>query len=186
MPEVIQCPTCSKKFKLPDRPPAVFTCTGCGTAMDLSGFQSAAASAPAAPEKGAAAVESKPKREQAGSAARASKSSSRAGGRGAASARSRRGGDDDEGDGEPRGRSAPKKGNPALLWGSLGGIVVLLVVVVLVLNKKGPPQPEQERQQLQKLKASVGVVKREQRRIHMAKTIHFSFALLQKKIRRLR
>ena len=42
-PIVIQCPTCSKKFKLPAKPPAVFTCTQCQTPMDLSAFREAAA-----------------------------------------------------------------------------------------------------------------------------------------------
>ena len=115
MPDVIQCPTCSKKFKLPEKPPAIFTCTGCGTAMDLSAFRSAAAAAaPAAPEAEASAG---PRRERAGKSARASsaRSSSRGASRAAAGSKARRGrGDEEEGDGDGR-RAAPKKGNPAVV-----------------------------------------------------------------------
>lgn len=38
MSQVVQCPSCEKRFRLPPNPPATFTCTGCGTVMDLSDF----------------------------------------------------------------------------------------------------------------------------------------------------
>ena len=38
MTDAILCPQCEKRFKLPEHPPATFTCTQCGTLIDLSAF----------------------------------------------------------------------------------------------------------------------------------------------------
>lgn len=142
MADVIQCPTCSKKFKLPDRPPAVFTCTSCGTAMDLSAFRAAApaAAAPAAAEASAAPASSgsssgrSGRSSRSGSSARGSRSSgSSRPARGAAASRSRRGQEEDD-DGEGgRGAPPPKKSN-ALLIGSLIGFVVIIGIAFLAMR----------------------------------------------------
>lgn len=129
---VIQCPTCGKKFKLPARPPATFACTQCATVMDLSGFRTEEAAAPAA--TGAPS--------RAGGAR--SGGSGRTGGRtsgGAAAARARRAraqaaGDDDEEEGGGRGGLPPKKKSNAVIWGSFAGMVVVLFLALVLLNKK--------------------------------------------------
>jgi hypothetical protein len=143
----IACPTCQKKYRLGDRFPALFTCKGCGTAMDLSSFPGAVASAPAAPVAPAAPAGGAAKAAAGGPSAR---SSARGGGRGrpesraraGAAGRRRRGDDAGEGDEEAGGRrgAPPRKGaSPALLWGSLGGLVVVVGLLILVLGKKDDP-----------------------------------------------
>jgi hypothetical protein len=134
MPDVIQCPTCSKKFRLPDRPPATFTCTSCGTVMDLSGFAAAAPPAPAP----AAAPPPAPTR---GGGSRGA-APTRGGGGGRHHARAGRGhgrgrGRDEEEEAEEggRGRRAAKKSSMPLVLGLVAGVVVVGVVVVLMMNK---------------------------------------------------
>ena len=51
--QVIQCPQCSKRYRLKGNPPPTFTCRNCGTVMDLSGFRQEAAPAAAAPARSA-------------------------------------------------------------------------------------------------------------------------------------
>src|SRR5207244_4086524 len=46
-------------------------------------------------------------------------------------------GDDVESE-EGSGLPPPKKGNPALVWGSIGGLVVVAAAAILVLNKSTP------------------------------------------------
>ncbi len=130
---VIQCPTCGKKFKLPARPPATFACTQCATVMDLSGFRTEEAAAPAPSGRAGSG--------RAGGGGGGG--SGRVGGRtsgGAAAARARRAraqaaGDDDE-EGGGRGGLPPKKNNNAILWGSFAGMVVVLFLALVLLNKK--------------------------------------------------
>lgn len=38
MSQAVLCPQCGKKFGLPERPPATYPCTQCGTVMDLTAF----------------------------------------------------------------------------------------------------------------------------------------------------
>ena len=38
MSDAILCPQCEKRYKLPENPPATFTCKQCGTLIDLSAF----------------------------------------------------------------------------------------------------------------------------------------------------
>lgn len=129
-PIVIQCPTCSKKFKLPAKPPAVFTCTQCQTPMDLSAFRDAAAAA-------------KPTKQAVTGGLEGSRSS-RLAGRGARARlrRSRDGGDDEGGEGG--GGLPPKKDNSqAMVIGSLIGLVVVggLALVLMKGKKSEPPPP---------------------------------------------
>jgi hypothetical protein len=138
MPDVIQCPTCSKRFKLPERPPAVFTCTGCGTAMDLSAFRAAApAAAAAAPSEtgdASSAASASRRSSRAGSSSRpGSRTSARAGARG----RRDRGGDD-EGEG---GHGLPPKKSNAMVWVAIGAGVVIIFGVILA-TQSGPKTSE--------------------------------------------
>ena len=48
--QVIQCPTCGKRYRMKGNPPATFTCKGCQTVMDLSGYRQPEA-VPAVPVK---------------------------------------------------------------------------------------------------------------------------------------
>jgi hypothetical protein len=142
---VIQCPTCSKKFKLPENPPAVFTCTGCKTPMDLSGFRPADA-APAAPE--ATTTSSRSAGTPSRAAGRASaRSGARSGARAAAAAappprpsRTARGArareDEDEDEGADRGPPPRKKSNGPII-AALIGFVVLGGIVFLIVTRKG-------------------------------------------------
>jgi hypothetical protein len=136
---VIQCPQCSKKFKLPAKPPAVFSCTACGTAMDLSSFRDAAAAAPAAAPSAAPEPSSKASK----SARSSSRSASpRAGKPARLTARVHRGraaaaeeGGDGE-DGEHESFSGPpKKSNTGILI-AVFGLVVVGGFVLLISRKK--------------------------------------------------
>ena len=136
MSQTIQCPTCAKKFKLPERPPATFTCTGCQTVMDLSGFRAAPAAPAAAPE--AQAAPSSPTSRK-GSHGRAGSASARL------KARARRTGGDEGEDDEEGGRGrggAPKKDNNTLIIVSLIGFVVVVGIAFLVLRKKKDDPPK--------------------------------------------
>lgn len=147
MSQIIQCPTCSKKFKLPERPPATFTCTSpnCGTVMDLSGFRAAAPEAapaePAAPAAAPTSTRASSSGARASGARRSSstsgtRSSTRSGARAGARAGRGRGGDDEEDGG---GRSGPPPKSNAVLIGSMIGMVVLIGVLFLVLRHKDEP-----------------------------------------------
>jgi hypothetical protein len=122
MSQLIQCPNCQKKFRLPEKPPATFPCSKCGTLMDLGAF--AAAAPAAAPAAGPSTRSGSPRAGRAGPARR--------GGR-RGEARSAPSGDEDSG--RPGRRAARKQGNPALLLGSLAAFVAVVVVVIVVMNK---------------------------------------------------
>lgn len=132
MSEVIQCPSCSKKFRLPENPPAQFTCTSCGTLMDLSAFGGTAA--PVAPAASAGRSAS------AGGGGAPSSRKRRAGSRSASRGRARAGarGHDDGYDDGPRGRGGrgrPQKQNSnALLWGSLVGLLAIVGIAIAVMG----------------------------------------------------
>jgi len=129
---VIQCPTCGKRFKLPARPPATFACTQCATVMDLSGFRTEEA-APAAPATASRAGGARPGGSR-GGAARAGRTTG-----GAAAARKRRSRaqeDGDDGEVGGRGGAPEKKKSNAILWVSFGGMVVVLFLALVLLNKK--------------------------------------------------
>ena len=55
MSQAILCPQCEKRYSLPDRPPATFTCKQCGALVDLTAFGGGAAPppTPASPKPGA-------------------------------------------------------------------------------------------------------------------------------------
>lgn len=138
-PLVIQCPSCSKKFKLSGTPPAIFTCTQCQTPMDLSAFRPAApvaaprAGSRSAPASGGSRAASK------ATGGLEGKASSRLAGRGAR-ARLRRDRDGEGGeDGGRPGLPRKKDGNQALIIGSLIGLVVMGGLALLVSSKKDPP-----------------------------------------------
>ena len=147
MPQTIQCPTCAKKFRLPDCPPATFPCTGCQTVMDLSGFRAAVPEVAAAP-----APDPTPSSSRATASSAASRTGSRAGSSasrgsrskgGAGASRSRaRGRDAEEGDtdGNGRGGDKPKNSN-TLLIASLIALVVLGGLAFLVFRSKPPAAP---------------------------------------------
>jgi hypothetical protein len=157
MAQVIQCPTCAKKFKLPDRPPATFTCTGCQTVMDLSAFRAAAGAAPEpapAPSTsqgggagaGRGAGGTAGERAAARRAARAGAAAGAAAGSSTRTSSARRArARDDDADGAEGGRDGlapPKDNSKALIFGSLGAFVVIGVVAFLLLNKDKPAPPE--------------------------------------------
>jgi hypothetical protein len=110
-------PSCGKRYRLKGAIPAVFTCTKCGQAMDLSAFGGA-------PEPKAPATRSSRGGAPGG------------GGRRAASRREREEEQDD--DRRPRFEAKPKSNTPLIL-GSLGGLVVMVVVLLLVMKKDPPP-----------------------------------------------
>jgi hypothetical protein len=132
--DVIQCPTCSKRYRLPDKVPATFTCRSCQTVMDLSGFQQAAAPAPGAtpPSRGGGRA-----RAGGGSAAGRRSAARRGGGRGRAPA-------EEEYEDGGRGYAPQKKDNTALLWGSVGLFVLAVVALVLVFKGGGDEEKEPE------------------------------------------
>ena len=142
---VIACPSCDKRFRLPARPPATYACSNCGTVMDLSAFLVAApaAVAPAsprhAPSGGAARSRS--------SRARAGRSSRRSRGRAAVSSASRNGGarrrsrggrddyddyDDDRGSRRGRGR---QKSNNGLVIGLVAGLVAVGLLIAYLATR---------------------------------------------------
>ncbi len=134
MSQVIECPSCSKKFKLPPQPPAIFTCTGCQTPMDLSDF--GGAEAPPPPPAGRRAV-----RRGGGRSAprRGGRPSARRGrGRGA------RGGHDDydDEDGGYRGRGRREQNNTGLVIGA-GVAVIIAVIAVIAITKDDDPAPDE-------------------------------------------
>ena len=124
MTDVIQCPTCSKKYKLPASPPPTFQCKACGTVMDLSAFQAPppAAVAPAAPAKPAradarAGVPST-RAPGTGEGGRHGAHAAKGGVRGAGARRGRAADEDeDDEDGRAAGSARPKKRpNSTLIW----------------------------------------------------------------------
>jgi hypothetical protein len=148
MSDVIQCPQCDKRFRLGDKVPATFTCTGCGTLMDLSDFGGAQAApapaAPASPRSGGARRSSARSGPRSGGARRSS------GGRGGRAAPSRSGGrrgraaPDDEYDDEPRGRRGrQQKSNGPLIIGSVAALVAAVILILIATKKDDdvPPAP---------------------------------------------
>lgn len=142
-PLVIQCPSCSKKFKLSGTPPAIFTCTQCQTPMDLSAFRPAApVAAPRAGSRSAPASGGSRAASQA-TGGLEGKASSRLAGRGARARlrRDRDGGGERGEDGGRPGLPRKKDGSQALIIGSLIGLVVMGGLALLVFSKKDPPAP---------------------------------------------
>ncbi|MDJ0520658.1 MAG: hypothetical protein QNJ90_01145 [Planctomycetota bacterium] len=142
MSDVIQCPQCDKRFRLPENVPATFTCTGCGTLMDLSDFGGAEPEPePVRPARssrgGGGAPRTRTQRRKGGG---------RSGGRAAAgpapSRRGRAGGrrrgrhaHDDEPHGGYAQRAQRRQGN-GLLIGSLVGLGVAIILVIVMLSGK--------------------------------------------------
>jgi hypothetical protein len=154
MSDVIQCPSCSKRFKLPAKPPPTFTCTSCQTVMDLSGF----AAAPE-PEPAVAAVEA-PARggSSRGGSARGGGAPRRGGGggrseraqrpsRGAGRRGRDREEDVDEDDGGRRGRGGRKQGGPGLMIAVVLGVLVLAGAVTFFLMSRKSREEEQRAQE---------------------------------------
>ena len=148
MSQVIHCPSCNKKFRLGANVPATFTCTSCGTLMDLSDFGGQEpAPAPAAPSRGGA-PQSRRSRARGGGGGSPAPSRSR-GGRGGAPSRSRRGGrgraapqEDYYEDEAPRGyRGRQQKSNAPLIIGSVAALMVAVILVVIKMkgDDEGPP-----------------------------------------------
>src|SRR5262245_21708249 len=130
---VILCPQCSKKFKLPAKPHAVFTCTGCGTAMDLSAFRAAAPAVPAAPASAAAQAAPEPRR---------SHRSSRGGGPARLTARvhrDRADADEDDVRDERASRAEQQKqsANKMIIFSLVGFIVVVGLIFIMLKKKSG-------------------------------------------------
>ncbi len=141
--QIIQCPTCGKKYRLKGAPPPTFTCRGCQTVMDLSGFQAAAAPAPG-PVETARRGASPPR----GGGGGAPSSRHRPGHRaGASSRRSRRGepaADAGEDEGRPRYSGREKKPNTALLIGSVAGVVVAGLALFLFMTGGDKPDAKKD------------------------------------------
>jgi hypothetical protein len=122
MSQLVQCPNpaCNKKYNLKGSIPAVFTCTKCGQAMDLSAFGGAPA-APAAPAKRSAAA---PSRAEAKSGPR-----------------SRRDRDDDADEGGRARYEAKPSGHAALIWGSVGAVVIAVALFLFLRDGDKPAPP---------------------------------------------
>lgn len=150
MDNVIQCPTCSKKYRLKGTPPPTFECRSCGTVMDLSAFAAPAQAAPPA------AQPAPPAAPPAGRAAAAPPGSvpSRRAGRSRSAARGRRGrqhgheddhGYDDEGG---RGHYHSKGPNQAMVFGSAIVVVVALVAFILWVSRDKPKPVVEEKKEV--------------------------------------
>ncbi len=139
MDNVIQCPTCSKKYRLAGTPPATFECRNCGTVMDLSAFAQPAAPPPAqlAQPAGRAAAPARGGVPQ------------RRGARSRSAARGRRGRrrdyDDDHGyddeDGHPHYHS--RGPNQTLVFGSAIVVVIALAAFIFWVSRDKPKPPEE-------------------------------------------
>ncbi|MHC5011814.1 MAG: hypothetical protein ACYTG6_12865 [Planctomycetota bacterium] len=138
MNEIIQCPTCSKKYRLPASVPPTFTCRNCDTVMDLSGFQAEAPVEPAVPE-GPAGGAPRARHGRGRGRGRAPTRQAR-GGRGARGRRGRGGyAEDDYYEEEHHGRPHYRRQetNPALIWGSLAGVVIAVVLLIVYMKSQG-------------------------------------------------
>lgn len=152
MDDIIQCPTCSKKYRLKGNPPPTFTCRECGTVMDLSAFAQPAAPAPAAPA--APAQPAAPPPPAGGAPSRGTVPSRRRGAGGhrrprgaAARGRHRRDEYPDEDYDDERPRYQPRKQGPssALIIGSVAAfLVAVIIVIVMVMSQEEPPPPKEE------------------------------------------
>jgi hypothetical protein len=132
MTDVIQCPSCSKRFKLPASPPAVFTCTACGAAMDLSAF---GGTAPPPPEP-----EAPEPRSRARGGARGGGRGARTAPAGRRSARSRAAAVEEEPEQSPRMRAAARrKSNAPLVAGGVFIGLALIAVIIAVATRDDPP-----------------------------------------------
>ncbi len=146
---VIACPSCNKRFRLPARPPATFACSNCGTVMDLSAFQATApAIAPAVVSGGQSSSGGSPRSRS--SRARASRSSRRSSSRAAVSSASRSSGarrssrssrgrrddydDYDDDRGYRRGRRRQKSNN-GLVIGLVAGLVAVGLLIAFVASR---------------------------------------------------
>lgn len=170
----IICANCGAKYKLPsDFKATSAKCKGCGATIDVAG-QIQAAKAPAPSSKPAASKPAGASRPAAGSSRRARGSDSDSGSerparRGAAAGRrgaaaGRHADDEGEAEGGRRKRGAggakaggAKKGNPAVLWGSIAALVAIaVVVVVFVLNGGDKDQPAGSNETAKNMAAGAG------------------------------
>ncbi len=151
MSDVVQCPTCNKKFRLPPAPPPTFTCSGCGTVLDLSAFQAPAQPAqpaqPAAPVQPKAPAGRRAGGRRGGRAAAAPHTTRRPGHRKARAGRGSHAAEDDgyEGGERPHYSSRDKGPNMPLILGSLAlgiGAIVVAVVVFMKEEKQLEKPPE--------------------------------------------
>jgi len=144
---VIQCPTCSKKYRLKGAPPPTFECRGCGTVMDLSGFAQPAAAAPppAQPAPPPAAAPAGPAGRGGVPHRRAARARSHARGR-----RGRHHGhEDDHGYDDEGGRHHyhSKGPNQGLVFGSAIVVVVALVAFIIWVSRD-KSQPVEEKKEV--------------------------------------
>ncbi len=139
MSEVIQCPTCAKKFRLPATPPAEFTCTSCATVMDLSGFGAPAEPAMAAAPAAAGGAAPATRRARAGGRRRGGRAR---GGARRARGHARGGHDDHDDDGQGHGGYRKKDNNTAVVIGSIAGLALAAVLVIVLMNQKDDAPPE--------------------------------------------
>lgn len=134
MSQVIQCPSCDKRFRLPPNPPATYACSGCGTVMDLSDFggrapaAAAAPSAPTAPSRRAG-----PSRGGRGRSPSRRSGSSRGG-------RDRDDGYDDADDGGRGRRQRPKANHTPVILLSVALLVGAVVAVIAMSSGKDEPE----------------------------------------------
>ena len=152
MSQIIECPTCQKKFRLPDNPPANYTCGACNTVMDLTDFGGRDPEPAAAPAGGGGA-RSGASRGGGGarrSSARRGGGGARAGGGGRAAGgrRSRAAAPPPEHDNGGRGGRYQRQpnNNTGLLIGSAFGLLALIIVVVVVTKGDDAPPEENPRE----------------------------------------
>jgi len=151
MPQVIQCPQCDKKFRLPENPPATFTCNQCGTLMDLSDF---GGEEPAAVPALAATDEVPARGAPAGGAGASGSTASGSTASGPSPHRHRprrrrrpargRGAGDEGNDDEQGGHHhhyQHKRDNTPLIIGGVAAFVLVAIFVAMSMSKDDEPDP---------------------------------------------
>lgn len=140
MDDVIQCPTCSKKYRLKGAPPPTFQCRSCGTVMDLSAFAASQPAQPAAPPPPpAAGPASAPGGIPVRHHGRPGRGHRRGGrGHGGDGGKSRRDQvpEDEYGYEDERPHYRSKQGaSTGLILGSIGGVLVAIVLIFVMVGR---------------------------------------------------
>lgn len=134
--EIVACPGCAKKFKIPEGAPGgTFQCTACNANVPYGKSGKGGRGAPQARAAAGTAVKQTRAPAPAAPAAAAS--------RGGSSRRRGREQPDEEAAEErgPRGRKPKDNTQQTILWVSIGGIAVVALGVFLIMNKRKAETP---------------------------------------------